>query len=326
MTTPREYKLCTLHNPVIRQGLINKDPDVDAIVRLTRKPPQSDMNMNFDPTAPAIVIPRGTFVPINTQATVITYDALWSLVLPQSRPSRTMDIMRGYWAQPLLWLIDERVGYYGAVSVHERNKHDLLVDAESEQGFYNVERLLHVLSGWKCSRPHFFACVSDLTSLLVHSGFLEQVDLDLVNAWLTDLAMVGYYPPMIKDSRTRECADHELNVKFYPMEQHTSMIHSQEPFVVPNLDMGYKTSLHSLFVCNHMLPVHTNTQQRFAEVLLVIGVQSANVIPVLETWYRPSILNILYCVSGTQEIHTQVSYIQIGKFLLHIRSKMLGLK
>ena len=311
-STSHDYRLCLLHNPVIRQGLINRDPDVDAILRLTRKPANAAMDMNFDPVAPPVVIPKGTFVPLNTQAAIITYEALWSLVLPQSLSLRTMDIMRGYWAQPLLWLIDQRVGYYTAVSVHERNKHNLLLDAEAEQGFYNVEKMLHVLSGWKCSRPHFFACVSDLTSLLVYEGLWEQADLDLVNAWLTDLAMVGYYPPMIKDTRTRECADQELGVQFYPTEQHTSLIHSADSFVVPDLDVSYKASLHSLSICNHSLMAQPRLMSSFSDILLVIGVRSLSSIPVLETWYRPLVRNILYCVSSQQKITAHVSFVNTG--------------
>ena len=312
LSTPRDYKLCTIHNPVIRQGLINRDPDVDAVVRLTRKPAQGEMDMNFDSVAPPIVIPKGTFVPMNTQASVVAYEALWSLVLPQSLSTRTMDIMRGYWAQPLLWLIDQRVGYYTAVSVHERNTHDILSDAESEQGFYKVEHMLHVLSGWKCSRPHFFACVSDLTSLLVHEGIWETADLDLVNAWLTDLAMVGYYPPMIKDSRVRECADEEHHVKFYPTEQHTSLIHSPDSFMVPNLDPSYKASIQSLALCNHSSYVNSQLITSFHNVLVVIGVRSVEFIPVLETWYRTVVRNIVYCISGNQKPSTEVSFISLG--------------
>ena len=37
VTQPRNYTLCTISTPSIQQGLVNGDPDVDAIFRMTRK-------------------------------------------------------------------------------------------------------------------------------------------------------------------------------------------------------------------------------------------------------------------------------------------------
>ena len=139
----------------------------------------------------------GTFVPLNTQATVVSYDAIWSLVLPASFHSRTIDIMRGFWLQPLLWLLGQHVGYYPAVSKHIRNPHDLLRDAKAEHGYYVVEDLVQALSKWSCSGSTLAACMLDLCNVLVLKEFWEQSDCLLIDAWLSDLDAIGYGMPKL---------------------------------------------------------------------------------------------------------------------------------
>ena len=335
LSSPHSYSLCTLHNPVVRQGLINKDPDVDAIIRLTRKHQATEIDLNFDGAAPPVVIPKGTFVPINTQATVVTYEGLWSLVLPQSLSARKMDIVRGYWMQPLLWLIDQRVGYYPAVSKHFRNPHNILKDAIEEEGFLEVEQMLHVLRKWQCSKPHFFGCVTDLSMRLVSEGIWHQNDADLVNAWLTDLAMVGYFPPMIKSSRERECAGDHLDVEYYSAEQKTMMGFTKDMFIIPQRHPELLTLSHSHSLCNTTSQL-TSTFDHFNEVILIIGIHSAEHIPVLETWYRPRVPNILYCLSSSTKFTNehQISILRLNdgsaspvhciKLVMSLHSRVAG--
>ena len=49
------------HYPTVKQGLIDMDPDVDAMIRLTRKFADAPMNIYFNPKSPAIMIPKGNF-------------------------------------------------------------------------------------------------------------------------------------------------------------------------------------------------------------------------------------------------------------------------
>ena len=53
--------------PLIQQGLVNGDPDVDAIFRLTRKYPLVPLEVTFDPSAPPVFLPEGIFSPFNSQ-------------------------------------------------------------------------------------------------------------------------------------------------------------------------------------------------------------------------------------------------------------------
>ena len=64
----------------IQQGLVQGDPDVDAVQRLTKRVrgsafPQGDRGL---------VVGRGSMAPFNSQNTVFHYSAFWGLLLPST--------------------------------------------------------------------------------------------------------------------------------------------------------------------------------------------------------------------------------------------------
>lgn len=67
--------------PIIQQGLVNGDPDVDAIYRLTRKN-EKPLNIEFDSRAPPIILSKKTYAPINSQNTFYHMNSFFSLVFP----------------------------------------------------------------------------------------------------------------------------------------------------------------------------------------------------------------------------------------------------
>jgi hypothetical protein len=67
--------------PIIQQGLVNGDPDVDAIYRLTRKN-ENLLNIEFDSQAPPIVLNKNEYAPINSQNTFYHTNSFFTLVFP----------------------------------------------------------------------------------------------------------------------------------------------------------------------------------------------------------------------------------------------------
>ena len=57
----QKYKI-----PLIQQGLVNGDPDVDAIYRLTRKYDKERIDVKFDEYAPSLILKRNHYAPINS--------------------------------------------------------------------------------------------------------------------------------------------------------------------------------------------------------------------------------------------------------------------
>lgn len=114
----------------IWQGLADKDPDVDAIYRLT-----SDEECIFDKRAP-VVLGQGTLCPYNSQNTAIIQELFPLLYLPFTTSFRFTDILRGWVAQPIMWQHGYKLGFTQATVYQERNPHDYLADFESEVPMY----------------------------------------------------------------------------------------------------------------------------------------------------------------------------------------------
>ena len=81
--------------PLIQQGLVNGDPDVDAVYRMTRKNSQA-LNIQFDANAPPLVLNRNQYAPLNSQNTFYKYDAFFTLVFPINVTFRECDILSNF--------------------------------------------------------------------------------------------------------------------------------------------------------------------------------------------------------------------------------------
>ncbi len=121
LPTVRDYQICTTHTPAIQQGMVNSDPDVDAMFCLTRNHggDGTPLNIQFDSTTPMVVLPKDTYSPMNSQNTLFTASAFWALVLPTSVSDRTTDIFRSYWAERLLIFLARTSRFL----LHSRNKY-----------------------------------------------------------------------------------------------------------------------------------------------------------------------------------------------------------
>lgn len=97
----------------IWQGLVDGNPDVDAIYRLTNTTP-----CYFKERFP-IAIGKGTVSPINTQNTVTRKELFALLYLPSTVTFRFTDILRGLIAQPIMWLYDYKLGVTNATVVQK---------------------------------------------------------------------------------------------------------------------------------------------------------------------------------------------------------------
>ena len=167
----------------IWQGLVDDDPDVDAIYRLTSNKP-----CLFERRAP-VVLPRGTFSPFNSQNTAFRRELLALMYLPALVNFRVTDILRSYVAQPVLWAAGYRLGFLSPSVRQVRNAHDLKADFASEQPLYmDAERILELVQ--ERIRPE--ASISDnlynVYRHLADEAIVEEAELDILSAWLDDVA------------------------------------------------------------------------------------------------------------------------------------------
>ena len=255
--------------------------------------------MKFDVGAPPVILPKGTFSPLNSQNTLFTAKAFWAMILPTTVTDRETDIYRSYWAERLLWLLGDHVGYFPPFSYHKRNLHSFLMDAKDEMSLYqNTGHLLRFLRGWSCDAIFFFDCASKLAHDMVRYGFWLKRDAELVDAWITDLATIGYAPPAMK-VRDMCSDDKKKTVIFYPDEQNTTFPHSSDLLLTP--DLTNHAAIKELLVsrCQFAHEIHydhiLNTAAKHETVLLVVGIRDTDVVPLIEAVHRPHFPHILYC-------------------------------
>ncbi|XP_059144923.1 uncharacterized protein LOC131932067 [Physella acuta] len=194
----RLYKISSSWDtPTIQQGLVNGDPDMDAIFRLSRKSESTPLNVTFDPLAPPAILPEGVFSPFNSQNTLFHDAAFWALFIPTTTTFRMCDIWRGYWAQRLMWEIGGTLGFFPANAYQVRNSHSYIEDAKQEKDMYfQTEELIEFLGNWKCETTFsFFQCVVQLTSDMADQKYWKHEDVNLVRLWLLDLKELGYQEP-----------------------------------------------------------------------------------------------------------------------------------
>lgn len=306
----RRYSLCDVIPPAVQQGVVDGDPDVDAIFRLTRRHKSGPLRLKFDRAAPPYVLPYRTFAPFNSQNTFFTASAFWALLLPGNSVSdRVVDIYRSYWAQRLLWLVGYGVTFAPPMSFQVRNLHSDLADASAESVLYrDVGRYITALDRWECDEDtdFMFDCVSKLSRHLVTEGFWTSRDADMVDAWLSDLSSIGYVPPPLSSarSRTETClsdrSKHRRMV-FYPVEQNTSLPHTSDLHVPAGSTNSELITKYVSSACGPLFSGYWNlamqNARKYPNILLVISVPGNihSSLASLEAIYRPHFPNMLYC-------------------------------
>ena len=232
---PRGYPLENIANPpqhtfvkcsnaraLIQQGVVDGDPDVYAVFRLTRKDDGVQLDLKFDPKAPPILVPPGSYTPYNCQNTLHLYDSFWGLVLPPSGTLRVTDIWRSFFTQRLLQEINGYLGYFGPTAYQLRNAHNYLQDfIDEKELYYKSGSYLAYLEQWKPDDTDFFNRALQLAVDLVFQDIWKPIDAVVVEAWLEDLVSFGYKVPEMKKT-AKPCAEVVGEAKVLKFEQQPS--------------------------------------------------------------------------------------------------------
>jgi hypothetical protein len=164
------------------QGLADEDPDVDAIYRLT-----NDTPCYFN-SRPPIVLGKGTISPFNTQNTMVRKELFPLLYLPTYVTFRFTDILRGFVAQPIMWLNDYHLGFLDATVVQKRNPHDYVKDFMSEVPMYqHCRQVMEITSAAISSRDSISDNLYNVYGALHKASIVEERELPVLEAWLKDI-------------------------------------------------------------------------------------------------------------------------------------------
>jgi hypothetical protein len=164
--------------PVI-QGLVNGDPDVDAIFRMTNNLKENKF-VNFDDNNNnTYSLSPYTFCPFNTQNTYWTKRELFHLMyLPTTVNMRFTDILRGYIAEHQLWRRNLNVKFTKANAVQTRNEHNLVKDLSDElEMFEHTEEIIEWLINNKNTN------LIQIYEWLVSKNIVKQHELEILKEW-----------------------------------------------------------------------------------------------------------------------------------------------
>lgn len=176
-----------INNCPIQQGMADKNPDVDAIYRLTSKLPIYFLDR------PPIALQKGVWCPFNSQNTTWFRDAFKLMYLPSFCSFRMTDIWRSFVSQRIAWEQDWSVLFHKATMLQERNEHDLMHDFSDEiSGYLNNDNIAKNLDELKFTkRPLLIeeslrACYE----VLIKMDLIEDREIALLNAWIDDISNI----------------------------------------------------------------------------------------------------------------------------------------
>jgi len=165
------------------QGLVNINPDVDAIFRLTSKIDLSDFKFNRNLNN-NLVLPKKTFGPGNTQNTYWRKKSVfYSLYLPSKVSFRYTDILKLYIAQRIFWEHDLYFEYCPPNVNQYRNQHNLFQDLNSEFSMYlTTNNLIKTLSEIKI--PESENPLIAIYNSLIEVGIIPNDEFKIIKEWL----------------------------------------------------------------------------------------------------------------------------------------------
>ena len=168
----------------IQQGLVDDDPDVDAVYRMLLELP-----VRFD-SAPSIALLSGAWCPFNSQNTAWWPEAFPLMYLPAHCSFRMTDIWRSFVAQRLAWANGWGVLFHEPDVRQARNTHDLTHDFRAEMpGYLENRAICAALEGLDLQpgTEHIGDNMRLAYRLLVERSWLDEKELELLEAWLNDV-------------------------------------------------------------------------------------------------------------------------------------------
>lgn len=169
--------------PSIINGLVENDPDVDALFRIICNHAECikwDKNMR-------ILIDNNNMCVFNTQNTFwLNPDLFICMLIPCSVSFRYCDILRGLIANVILNKTDNYMMYSSPNVIQYRNEHNLISDFKSEYEMYiHNENILDYIGNDIGDVSSIKELLSVIYNNLLVNKVITQNDIDILNKWNT---------------------------------------------------------------------------------------------------------------------------------------------
>ena len=192
---PRGFPLSLLKNnpnyliqdtdktPSIINGLVENDPDVDALFRIICNHQDSikwDKNKH-------VLINNNNMCVFNTQNTFWLNSELFiCLLLPCSVSFRYCDILRGIINNIILKKTNNYIMYSSPNVIQNRNEHNLISDFKSEYEMYiHNETILNFIENNIENRTDVKELLFVIYNNLLVNNIITHTDIDILNKWIT---------------------------------------------------------------------------------------------------------------------------------------------
>ena len=179
--TPNTVVYPTDKTPSVINGLVENDPDVDALFRIICN---HEATITWEKEKSVLIDNKNVCV-FNTQNTFwINSEIFMSLLIPSSVSFRYCDILRGIITNVILKNTDNYMMYSSPNVVQKRNEHDLISDFKSEYEMYiHNESILNYIDTDLVSSMNIGDLLSKVYINLLKNKVIEQSDLDILNVW-----------------------------------------------------------------------------------------------------------------------------------------------
>lgn len=164
--------------PIV-QGLVDGDPDVDAIFRLINSLEPNKFE-KFDPTNNTTYsLKPYVFCPFNTQNTHwFNRDLFYLMYLPGTVSMRFTDILRGYIVEHQLWQKNLNIQFANSHTIQVRNKHNLIKDLIDEfEMFQYTEEIIEWLVDNKSVN------IINIYEWLITKNIVLDLELEILKEW-----------------------------------------------------------------------------------------------------------------------------------------------
>lgn len=183
----------------IYQSLADGEPDVDNVQRLTK-----DVKMVFTRRNSSVALGSNRYAPFNAQASLWAVASFWGMILPVSASNRVADVWRSYIAERLMADAGLHVAFTSPMVTQNREESLIESDRLSEAAIYShATGIIKWLSQWQSEEDDMPGRMEKLAIGLYEIGAFSLNDVHLYQAWLDDLEIVGYKPPLHKSQAKR---------------------------------------------------------------------------------------------------------------------------
>ncbi len=189
----------------ILQSIASNNPDVDHASRVMQPDPITFMG-SFDDLA--VVVPPGALSPMNSQASLFSRVAFWSIFLPTLVTETVSDTWRSYIAQALGKSCDMLVVFAGPLVTRDhssrRTSSSDHMCAESKFQEKSERLVSYLIHEWRYDHAGpiitLEGALERLYADLYEIGVFELEDVRLVQLWISTLRSIGYKFPVFNSA------------------------------------------------------------------------------------------------------------------------------